>query len=130
MTDTKSKRTPWLQSFWVFVAHFFHICFLLRGVLGVQLMLVLCGGLAVSRCERISAWKGIYLALITSTSVGYGDVVPVTVAGQGISVALALIGTVFFGLVVASATHAVTETIRDYRDATGVVPRSDHNVSH
>ena len=45
MTNTKSKRTPWLQSFNTFNFRFFHACFVMRGVLGVQLMLVLAGGL-------------------------------------------------------------------------------------
>lgn len=117
MTKKKLQRTHWLKSYRVFVAHFFHICFVLRGVLGVQLLLVLCGGVAVSVCEGISAWKGIYFAIITSTSVGYGDITPDTPVGQGISVALALIGTVFFGLVVGAATRAVEVTVRDYREA-------------
>jgi voltage-gated potassium channel len=116
MTDTTSQRTHWLKSFRVFVAHFLHICFVLRGVLGVQLILVLSGGLAVSLCEDISAWKGIYFAIITATSVGYGDISPATAIGQCVSVALALIGTVFFGLVVGAATRAVEVTIRNYRD--------------
>ena len=41
---------------------------------------------------------------------------PGTVIGQCVSVALALIGTVFFGLVVGAATRAVEVTIRNYRD--------------
>ena len=117
MTNTNSKRTPWLQSFNTFNFRFFHACFVMRGVLGVQLMLVLAGGLGVSDCEDISAWEGIYFALITSTSVGYGDITPETLIGQLISVALSLIGTVFFGLVVATATRAVTLTIHEYRGA-------------
>jgi voltage-gated potassium channel len=120
MTDTKFQRTHWLKSFWIFVSHFFHICFVLRGVLGVLLTLVLCGGLAVALCEGLSVWKGIYFAVVTSTSVGYGDIAPTTVIGQCISVALALIGTVFFGLIVAAATRAVEVAIRDYQGA----PRS------
>jgi voltage-gated potassium channel len=117
MTNTKSRRTHWLHSFRIFVAHFFHICFVLRGVLGVLLVLVLSGGLAVSLCEGFSAWEGIYFAIITSTSVGFGDITPDTVIGQCISVALALIGTIFFGLVVGAATHAVTVASRDYQGA-------------
>jgi voltage-gated potassium channel len=117
MTDTKTKRTHWLKSFRIFVFHFFHICFVLRGVLGVMLILVLCGGLSISFLEDLSAWKGIYFAIITSTSVGYGDITAKTVVGQCISVALALIGTIFFGLVVGAATRAVEVTARDYRGA-------------
>jgi hypothetical protein len=122
MASTNSQRNHWLKSFRIFVAHFLHICFVLRGVLGVQLILVLCGGLAVSLCEGISAWKGIYFAIITSTSVGYGDIAPITVMGQCISVALAIIGIIFFGLVVGAATRAVEVTIRDYQAAQGVSP--------
>jgi voltage-gated potassium channel len=116
MTSKTSQRTHWLKSYRVFAAHFLHICFVLRGVLGVQLILVLLGGLAISVCEGISAWKGIYFAIITATSVGYGDISPGTVIGQCVSVALALIGTVFFGLVVGAATRAVEVTVRNYRD--------------
>jgi voltage-gated potassium channel len=117
MTNTKSRRTHWLHSFRIFVAHFFHICFVLRGVLGVLLVLVLSGGLAVSLCEGFSAWEGIYFAMITSTSVGFGDITPATVVGQFISVVLAVIGTIFVGLVVGAATRAVQVTVRDYQGA-------------
>ena len=119
MTHAKSKRTPWLKSFKTFNSRFFHACFVLRGVLGVQLILVLAGGLAVSFCEGLSVWEGIYFALITATSVGYGDITPDTLIGQLIGVALALLGTVFFGLVVATATRAVVVTVGEYRDAQG-----------
>ena len=117
MTEAKRQRTHWLESFRVFVAHFCHICFVLRGVLGVQLILVLFAGLAFSRCEGISAWEGVYFAIITATSVGYGDIAPETLIGQLISVALALIGAVLFGLVIAAATRAVEVTVRHYLGA-------------
>ena len=119
MTSTKPKRTSWLKSFATFSSHFFHTCFVLRGVLGVQVLLVLSGGLSVAFFERLSAWEGIYFAIITSTSVGYGDIQPTTTISQAISMALALVGTIFFGLVVATATRAVTVTVQDYRDAQG-----------
>lgn len=120
MSDSESKRTSWLKSFNSFNSRFFHACFVLRGVLGVQLILVLAGGLGISFCEEgLSAWDGIYFAIITSTSVGYGDITPETLIGQMISIGLALIGTVFFGLVVATATRAVTLTVQEYRDSQG-----------
>ena len=114
MSDTTSQGFLGLKSFRTFVANSFRIYFLLRGVLGVQLMLVLGGGLAFSYVEGISAWHGIYFALITSTSVGYGDISPGTVTGQCISVVLAVIGTIFVGLVVGAATRAVELTAREH----------------
>ena len=125
MTNSAHKRKPWLKSFRTFVVHFCHICFVFRGVLGVQLILVLAGGLIVSRCEGLSTWQGIYLALVTSTSVGYGDITPHTVVGQCLSVALALVGAVFLGLVVAAATHAVKVTVREYHGTQGGGPPID-----
>ena len=119
MTSTHSKRITWLKSFLTFSEHFFHACYVMRGVLGVQLTLVLLGGVGVSRVENLSLWQGIYFALITSTSVGFGDITPKSLLGQVISVGLALLGTVFFGLVVAVATRAGAVTIQEYRDALG-----------
>jgi voltage-gated potassium channel len=114
MSDTTSQGFLGLKSFRTFVANSFRIYFLLRSVLGVQLMLVLGGGLAFSYVEGISAWQGIYFAFITSTSVGYGDISPGTVTGQCISVVLAVVGTIFVGLVVGAATRAVEVTVREY----------------
>ena len=71
------------------------------------------------RSGRASSLRLRDFALITSTSVGYGDITPDTQIGQLISVPLALIGTVFFGLVVATATRAVTLTVQEYQDAQG-----------
>ena len=53
--------------------------------------------------------------MITATTVGYGDISPATGLGQCLSVFLALLGTVHFGLVVAVATQAFTVTIKEYR---------------
>jgi voltage-gated potassium channel Kch len=115
MSNTTSHGFLGLKSFRSFVANSFHIYYLLRGVLGVQLTLVLGGGLAFSWAEGISAWQGIYFALITSSSVGYGEISPRTTTGQCISVALAFIGIIFVGLVVGAATRAVELTAREYR---------------
>ena len=58
-------------------------------------------------------------AIITSTTVGYGDITPETIMGQCLSVALAFIGTIFFGLVLAVATQAFAATIRNYAGSAG-----------
>jgi voltage-gated potassium channel len=122
-----SNHTPWFKSFWTFNTHFFHYCFVLRGVLGVQISLVLLGGVLVSLIEEISIWEGVYFALITSTTVGYGDITPDSVPGQILSVFLALAGTVFFGLLVAVATRAFSVTIKEaleHREQDDARPKS------
>ena len=117
MTNKHRERVTGLKSFLTFTSHFVHYCFVLRWLLGMQLVLVLFGGVAVARCEKFPLLQGIYFSLITSTTVGYGDITPKTGIGQFISVLLAILGTILFGLVVAIATQAFTVTIKEYRDA-------------
>ena len=117
MTDTRLDRVTSLKSFWTYMAHFFHYCYVLRGLLGMHFVLVFVGGFAFARCEGIPSMQGIYFSLITSTTVGYGDITPQTGFGQCISVLLALVGTILFGLLVAVATQAFTVTIKEYHRA-------------
>lgn len=107
------------RSFLTFTSHFLHYCHVLRGLLGMQLTLVLAGGISFALCEDIPIDQGIYFALITATTVGYGDIAPTTGLGQCISVCIAFMGTIHFGLVIAVATHAFTVTINEYRTSQG-----------
>jgi voltage-gated potassium channel len=106
-----------MKSILTFTSHFFHYCYVLRGLLGAHFALVFLGGIGFAWCEELRTSQGIYFSLITSTTVGYGDISPSTGIGQCISVLLALIGTILFGLVVAVATQAFRVTINEYRQA-------------
>jgi hypothetical protein len=119
MASKKSTRVTSLKSFLTFKKHFFHYCHVLRGLLGMHFTLVLLGGIGFAHFEDIAASQGIYFSLITSTTVGFGDIAPKTGIGQCISVYLALVGTVLFGLIVAVATQAFTVTIKEYQHALG-----------
>jgi hypothetical protein len=114
MANKKSTHVTSLKSFLTFTRYFLHYCFILRGLLGVQVAIVLLFGIAFARCEDIAIGQGVYFSLITSTTVGFGDVTPKTGVGQCISVFLAFAGTILFGLVVAVATKAFTVTIQEY----------------
>ena len=114
---SKTKTVSSFRSFLTFTSHFIHFCYVLRGMLGMQLLLVLSGGVLFALCENISIGQGVYFSLITATTVGYGDISPETILGQCLSVFIALIGTVHFGLLVAVATQAFTVTIKEYRTA-------------
>src|SRR5947209_2657119 len=55
----------------------------------VTVFVVLAGGVAFSQVERaqhLSAWDGVWWAMSTITTVGYGDVTPHTVAGRLIAI--------------------------------------------
>ena len=115
--DSRKERMP--RSYITYLSHFCHYCYVLRELLGAHVAMVLGGGVGFAWCEEIPISQGIYFALITSTTVGFGDITPQTGLGQWVAVALALVGTVFFGLVVAVATQAFRVTISEYMHVRG-----------
>lgn len=50
--------------------------------------------------QNLSYFDGIWWAVTTMTTVGYGDIVPLTVPGRIIGMALQIVGAVMFGMVV------------------------------
>jgi voltage-gated potassium channel len=73
-----------------------------------SLVIVVASAVLVSELERDaggtinSFGDGLWWALSTVTTVGYGDVFPVTAAGRGVAVGLMVLGVALFGLLAAS----------------------------
>lgn len=76
-------------------------------VWGMTLSVIVVLGLAIASLEDIPIGEAIYFAFISALTVGYGDLVPVTPAGRVLSVALALVGLITTGIIVAAAVEAV-----------------------
>jgi len=104
-----------MTDFVIFVRHFFSILMMVRHVLIALLVLIAMGAGLISIAEEMNYWEALYLTLITGLTVGYGDVAPTTVLGRIVSVLVALIGLVFFGLVVAVANRAIVKTLEEQR---------------
>lgn len=79
----------------------------------LTVFVVLGGGAAFSAVEKgenLSAWDGVWWAVTTVTTVGYGDIYPKTDAGRIIAMAVMIAGIGFVALLTAAAAERI---IRD-----------------
>jgi voltage-gated potassium channel len=66
----------------------------------LTLLTALAGGAAFASLERIPVGDGIYWAITTMTTVGYGDIHPTTAGGKAIAIAVMIVGIGFATLVI------------------------------
>jgi voltage-gated potassium channel len=86
------------------------------------------GGAAFSAAEgrHISAWDGIWWAITTMTTVGYGDVSPHTNLGRAIAIVVMLVGIGFVALLTAAlAERFVARDVGEIEEHREV---SDHEL--
>ena len=88
-----------------------------KAFLGVVLLIVVGSGVTVWLLERqaddpqiTNPIDGIWWALVTSTTVGYGDLVPVSDAGRGFAVLLMLVGIALLSVVTAQIAAFFVES--------------------
>lgn len=71
-------------------------------ILVASSFIILGAGALFAYLEEKTFWDGVWYSLVTITTVGYGDVVPVSKYGRIFGVFLILFGVVFFSLVTAN----------------------------
>lgn len=76
------------------------------------IILILLFGRLVGRKEGWSRSDSVYYAFITATTVGYGDFRPATKFGKFASIAIALIGLLMTGIIVAIGLEAATQAFK------------------
>jgi voltage-gated potassium channel len=79
-------------------------------VIGVAAILDVIGGLSFAAVEHLSDGLGIYWAITTATTVGYGDVTPHTGAGHVIAVLVMLSVIPLFAATFSLLTSGLTAT--------------------
>jgi voltage-gated potassium channel len=76
-------------------------------IVATTMLIVVVGGVAIrllDHAEYASVWEGMWWALQTVTTVGYGDVTPKSVGGRFVGVALMLEGVALLTVVTAAIT--------------------------
>ena len=100
-----------MRDFLTFSRHFLRLLHYVRGVVLVLIAALFACAVLVAQVEGRGFGEAAYLTLITSLTVGYGDIVPATVAGRVLSIVAAMIGVIFVGIVVAIATRALKDSV-------------------
>jgi voltage-gated potassium channel len=92
----------------------------LRWASGISLVTIVAGGAAFAAVEspeqRLDSWDGIWWALTTVTTVGYGDYAPTTSTGRMIATLVMLIGIGLVALITAAAAERFIQGAADRDD--------------
>lgn len=108
-----------------FALYFANGLFLI-GPLVVLLLIVILGlGMTVGRVESWSRFDAVYWALITATTVGYGDIRPVRKISKSLSIIIAFCGLILGGITVAIALDAATKAFAEFGDESAVLHKID-----
>ena len=85
-----------------------------RNAAFLALMTVLAGGAAFAAVEQHrTTWDGVWWAVTTMTTVGYGDITPGTNGGRVIAIVVMVVGAAFFTLLIgAVAQRFIGEEVR------------------
>ncbi len=86
----------------------------LRNLAMFTLLLVGLCGFVFARIEPdVGPWEGLYWAVTTATTVGYGDVVPTTDEGRALAVFLMIVGAAFLAVLTGAAAERYVSQWRD-----------------
>lgn len=90
-----------------FAAEFARGLWIVWPVLSAVILLMICFGFCAARIEQWPFGDGLYFALITGFTVGYGDFVPHHPGSRVCAVCLAFLGIVMTAIIAAAAVKAL-----------------------
>ena len=80
---------------------------------------IIAGALGIAYFDKKPIADTLYLAFITSLTIGYGDIAPETAPAKIIAIAIGFEGIIFTGIVVAASLKALEMTINQQKTTEG-----------
>ncbi len=105
-----------MQDFIRFLRHLLKMAYFIRGILSVFILLLLLCVIIVVRTEELTIGQAVYFVSITTLSIGYGDITPVTAWGRFASVTAGIVGLLLNGIVIAVAVRALALAVHEKRE--------------
>jgi len=97
-----------------FIKNFSQLAYLVGPIAILLLVMIVLLGQIVGRVEGWSKGDAVYYAFITATTVGYGDFHPKQNRAKVAAVAIALLGLLLTGIIVATGLQAIELTITSH----------------
>jgi hypothetical protein len=95
-----------------FNTEFWKIIWRIRSIIAFLLLIIICGALLIASHEQLPFSEALYFSFITGLTIGYGDIVSTSTIGRVTSIFLGVTGTIFTGMVVAAAVHALQRALQ------------------
>ena len=86
-------------------------------VVSILVFIVVVGVVGFVALEGLTAFEALYLTISTITTVGFGDIVPITTGGRLLAIVIVVTGFTFFTAVVITSVQLVFESREDTRRA-------------
>ena len=97
--------------------HFFHALSKTRGIVFGLFAWLVVNAAATAYFEKMPFADALYFTFVTGLTIGYGDIVPVTLPGRVVAILTGLIGILITGLIAAVAVHALRATMAPPTDS-------------
>ena len=99
-----------------FVGLFFWVIYLVAPLLVFLSFFIIVLGQIVCSIEKWGKFDGLYWSFITATTVGYGDIRPLEKVSKVLSVAIALVGIMLTGIIIAVTIKTASIALEKHGD--------------
>ncbi len=99
-----------------FIQFFFWAIYLVAPILVLLISILVSLGILVGRIEGWNKFDSIYWSFITAMTVGYGDIKPSKKRSKILSIIIAFVGFMLFGIIVAITVNTATKAFQKHTD--------------